>query len=421
MNRDVVAGAVPTAIDLPGRLRLAVWSDRLAVWSLIGLAAVMPFAHTGRIQSALLAAAIAGWLGRWSCDPGFRWTRTPVDLPMALLVAWGIVALVTAVDAAYSAREIKNELVTQAVLFVLGVSVAHRARDVAALAWAVAVAGLVMGGYAVWQFDWRLDTVLDTVLTRAVRTVSFTSDSIFLSSYLVLAIPVVFFLALEVRHRAARFAAWSIWFVLILALVSTVTRAAWGAVLVQLLIYGAVLNRRVLVGWCLLAAAVVVAFLAVPSFQQTIVGSGWFQDSGRLVYWSHIIPHVADRPLTGFGYGQETPDRAFPGIRQATPAIDSTHAFNSFIEIMLELGLVGLGVFCWVLWRVGATVWRTIRTGGRDSADRTLLVCILMILVGFIIRNQVDHLFRDAPGHLFWILMGLGVGRAVARPSDSAS
>lgn len=418
MNRDVVAGAaVPPAIDPSGRVWLAVWSDRLAVWSLIGLAAIMPFAHTGPIQSALLAGAIAGWVGRWYADPAFKWARTPVDLPMALLVAWGIVALVTAVDVAYSAREIKNELVTQAVLFVLGVSVAHRARNVAALAWAVALAGLVMGGYAVWQFDWRLDTVL----MRAARTASFTSDPIFLSSYLVLAIPVVFFLALEVRHRVARVAAWSIWFVLILALVSTVTRASWGAVLVQLLIYGAVLNRRVLVGWFLLAVTVVVAFLAVPSFQQTIVGYGWFQDSDRLVYWSHIIPHVADRPFTGFGYGQETPDRAFPGIRQATPAIDSTHAFNSFIEIALELGLVGLGVFCWVLWRVGATVWRAIRTGGRDSADRTLLICILMILVGFVIRNQVDHLFRDAPGHLFWILMGLGVGRAVARPTDSAS
>ncbi len=418
MNGDVVASAAARSeVASPSRVRLAVWSDRLAVWSLIGLAAIMPYAHTGRIQSALLAGAIAGWVGRWYADPAFKWARTPVDVPMALYVAWGIVALVTALDVAYSAREIKNELVTQAVLFVLGVSVARRARDVAALAWAVAVAGLVMGGYAVWQFDWRLDTVL----TRAARTASFTPDPIFLSSYLVLAIPVVFFLTLVARHRVGRVAAWSIWFVLILALVSTVTRAAWGAVIVQLLIYGAVLNRRVLVGWGLLAAAVVVAFLAVPSFQQTLVGDGWFQDSGRRVYWSHIIPRVADRPFTGFGYGQETTDRAFPGIRQAAPAIDSTHAFNSFIEIALELGLVGLGMFCWVLWRVGATVWRTIRTGGRDSVDTALLVCILMILVGFIIRNQVDHLFRDAPGHLFWILMGLGVGRAVARPADSAS
>jgi len=36
------------------------------------------------------------------------------------------------------------------------------------------------------------------------------------------------------------------------------------------------------------------------------------------------------------------------------------------------------------------------------------------VLIGFVLHNQFDYLFRDAPGHLFWLLMGLGVGRAVA-------
>jgi len=409
--------AARPAVASDARTRLAVWSDHTATWCLIGLAAILPYAHTGRIQSTLLAGAIAGWVGRWYADRAFKWTRTPVDLPMALLVAWGIVALVTAIDAAYSAREIKNELVTQAVLFVLGVSVARRKRDVAVLAWAVALAGLVMGGYALLANGWNPTLIF----SRGSRTSSFTSDPIFFSSYLVLAIPVAFYLVIASRRLVARWSAWAIWLVQLLALVSTVTRAAWLAVILQFLLYGLLRSRRVLVVWVFAVVGGLAIVASQPELQRALVANGWFSDAGRMVFWENLLNRFGDSPVSGFGYGQETPERAAPGVRKATPAIDSTHAFNSFLEMAIELGLVGLGLFGWVLWRVALTLWKGFRDAPTHSTDAAWLVCMVMVFAGFVLRNQVDHLFRDAPGHLFWILMGLGVGRAVARPSDPAS
>jgi hypothetical protein len=98
--------------------------------------------------------AIIGWAGRWYADPGWRWVKTPVDIPILLFVAWSIVALVTALDVPYSAREIKNELVANAVMFVLAVSAARRDGVVNALAWAMSVAGLVMGVKGVLEYGW---------------------------------------------------------------------------------------------------------------------------------------------------------------------------------------------------------------------------------------------------------------------------
>jgi O-antigen ligase len=398
----------------PPRSEAKAWNARIWEWialgSLAGLIAILPYAHTGTLRSTLFAMAIIGWVGRWYADPGWRWVKTPVDIPLLLFVSWSIVALVTALDVPYSAREIKNELVANGVIFVLAVSAARRGGAINVLAWAMSLAALVMSVKGVLEYGWTTELLIE----RLMRSSSYTSDPIFFSSYLVLAIPVAYYLALVTERPAGRLAASSIWILQMLALVSTVTRAAWLAVALQFLVYGVARSRRVLVVWMVVFAASIGILAFHPAARQTVVAYGWFNDYGRTTYWENLLPRLADSPVSGFGYGQKTPDRAAPGVRGATPAIDSTHAFNSFVQTALELGLVGLGLFCWLLWRVAVVLWRGFRNLPAGSEDCAWLVCMLMVLAGFILRNQADHLFRDSPGHLFWILMGLGVGRAVS-------
>lgn len=408
VDQQATAGPTEIARFRVGAGSAGVW-EWLALGSLAGLIAIMPYAHTGTLRSTLFALAIVGWLGRWYADPGWRWVKTPVDIPLLLFVSWSIVALVTALDVPYSAREIKNELLANAVMFVLAVSAVRREGVVEAVAWAMSLAGLVLSLKGVVEYGWTTDLLV----ARAMRTSSFTSDPIFFSSYLVLAIPVALYLALVTKRPAVRWPAWAIWAVQMLALISTVTRAAWLAVALQFLVYGVVRSRRVLVAWTVILVASIGILALHPSVRQAIVANGWLNDYGRTTYWENLLPRLADSPVSGFGYGQKTPDRAAPGVRSATPWIDSTHAFNSFVQVALELGLVGLGLFCWLLWRVVVVLWRGFRGVPAVSADSAWLVCMLMVLAGFILRNQFDHLFRDSPGHLFWILMGLGVGRAV--------
>lgn len=406
---DQRSAATSATLPQSGERPLAQFWDWFALGSLAGLMAIMPYAHTGTIRSTLFAMAIIGWVGRWYADPGWRWVKTPVDIPLLLFVSWSVLALVTALDVPYSAREIKNELLANGIMYALAVSAVRQVRAITVLAWSMSVAGLVLSARGVMEFGWTADLII----VRAMRTSSYTSDPIFFSSYLVLAIPVAFYLALTTRQTAARWAAWAIWIVQMAALVSTVTRAAWLAVALQFFVYGVLKSGRALVVWAVAVLAIVGALAFQPPVRQAVVASGWFSDHGRAAYWENLLPRLASSPISGFGYGQQTPDRAAPGVRGATPAMDSTHAFNSFVQTALELGFVGLGLFCWVLWSIGSTLWRGFRMAPAGSSGGVWAVCMLMVLAGFILRNQFDHLFRDSPGHLFWLLMGLGVGRAV--------
>ncbi len=406
--------ARPAASD--ARTRLAVWSDRMATWCLIGLAAILPYAHTGRIQSTLLAGAIAGWVGRWYADRTFKWTRTPVDLPMALWVGWGIVTLATATDALYSVREIKNELVAQAVLFVLAASVARRGQDVWIALGAVTVAALVISVRAVADFGWHPEWVL----TRAFRTQSFTPSPIFLALYVVLVIPLVLYVASSAPRRVVRIAAWAVFLLAVVALVTSGTRGAYIAVFVEGLVYGVVRNRRFATVWMAGAAILVGLAVAVPSIRSQIPVEAWTGDGGRRVFWEHIVPWIADSPVVGFGYGQETLDRAFPGFRTSVSPIDTPHAFNLFIEVLFETGVVGLAIFAWLLWRIVSGLWRVARLPN-DPDAALFATCVLMAVVGFVVENQFDFFLRDSPGHLFWVVVGLGIGWGVrASAADPA-
>jgi O-antigen ligase len=138
----------------------------------------------------------------------------------------------------------------------------------------------------------------------------------------------------------------------------------------------------------------------------------WTSDGYRFLLWEQLLPHIIETPPAGYGYGQETPPRVLSSVYDQI-SFDKNHTFNTFFNVVFELGLVGLALFVFLLWRLGRSLWRGICRTSEPSLQ-VFFLCALMILVGFMVRNQFDHMFRDAPGHLFWILMGLGVGRAVA-------
>lgn len=86
--------------------------------------------------------------------------------------------------------------------------------------------------------------------------------------------------------------------------------------------------------------------------------------SGRTAIWAQVGHAIAQHPLLGYGY-----DAFWRGMQGPSLQIDAAvhfmveHAHNGFLEIALELGLVGLALFLlswlvawlrlWPLWRVG--------------------------------------------------------------------
>jgi hypothetical protein len=84
---------------------------------------------------------------------------------------------------------------------------------------------------------------------------------------------------------------------------------------------------------------------------------------------------------------------------------------NDFLRVGAELGLVGLGLFLWILAGSGKRIWQALRAG-----EDARLAGLAGGLVAFLITSLVSNpLMLREVSFAFWIALGLATGQSAAR------
>jgi O-antigen ligase len=128
-----------------------------------------------------------------------------------------------------------------------------------------------------------------------------------------------------------------------------------------------------------------------PGVQARDRGRELLGSSGRVEAWRGALGQAADRPLVGYGFGTE-PDvfvDRYVGFNSGVPE-------NSYVGIMLQLGLVGLGAFLAV-----AAVLLVPAVRGRTRVDGRGRI-VLAAGVGALAAGLVLGMFQSflyAPGN----------------------
>lgn len=141
--------------------------------------------------------------------------------------------------------------------------------------------------------------------------------------------------------------------------------------------------------------------------------SGGPQDTSiglRFEYYANSLQMIAQRPLHGVGAG------GFPAAYRehiaGTPRRATAHPHNSFLLIAVELSLLGLGFFLWLLvalWRAAEHMHPRLHTVGA----RALLV--VFVAAGLVSSPFTDH----AEAMYFAWSMGLFLGSIPAEHSTT--
>ena len=135
--------------------------------------------------------------------------------------------------------------------------------------------------------------------------------------------------------------------------------------------------------------------------------------------WSLAWGEIVKAPWLGHGFGREIRSEVFmPETPQELDHPEMRHAHNVFVDIALQLGVVGLAVFIALLLALA----REYRRFLDDPAVAALGVIGLTMLAGFIVKNVTDDFMHRHNALVFWALNGLllgfgrrGAGRASAR------
>jgi O-antigen ligase len=105
--------------------------------------------------------------------------------------------------------------------------------------------------------------------------------------------------------------------------------------------------------------------------------------TGRTEIWAFVIDDIWQKPLLGWGYfGFWQLDN--PAAAEISDAVHWVvpQAHNGLLESLLTIGLVGTGIFVFVLVRIFLLACRCLATPARPLAISTISVCLGIILVG---------------------------------------
>jgi heptosyltransferase-3/putative inorganic carbon (HCO3(-)) transporter len=351
------------------------------------------------------------------------WIRTPVDLPLLGFVAWVLCTIPFATDVVYSFSEWRK-LAAQVLVFYWAVFVLqhHRQGDLSRqIVWAVVIGSLTLSCFSLVDFVLRGGTWKD----RVVRAEAPYSDFQWLTTYLVLVIPIL--IGWVVTHRTAWVRALGILSLVLTGLTQVVayTRAGWVAHFVQAIGFGLMAGRRRFVIW-IIAGVIAIGgglLLASQLGYQRSTTDPWTL-SARVKAWELGFHQVAQSPLVGVGYGNNTFSKIYKAEIEADKDKDEKDRLlpalhSSFGMVLMGSGVPAIILYSWLFVSIVATLARQWWLS-TSAEKRWLLMAVAIVTLGFVTRNLFDYMFAGSLAHLFWIIVAAGLCSVRAQISTEA-
>ena len=212
---------------------------------------------------------------------------------------------------------------------------------------------------------------------------------------------------------------WTVWFVCFgVGLLMCFSRGVWLSVIVavgfMLLQLGrGVTHKKVLfVG---AACLILLACLSLPSIYNifverisSTVDLSYASNRARLLRWGQAFVMFVENPILGKGYG------AFAMLYEEDVALVGSYtaqyqlgAHSEYLQVMAELGIVGLAVWIWLnlaFLRYGFRALKMLDDGFYRAIVIGLMAAEISLMVHFTVNNLLNG---DAIGVPFWGIYGL--------------
>jgi O-antigen ligase len=359
--------------------------DAVTWWLLRAFALSIPFSiFVSQLLLVLTTAAAAiDWWTR-----GRPRVRTPLDLPIACFALASLLAAFLGLDPLQSLYGLRTYLQVVVIYLVYGY-----ARD---LDRSLSLARCLLIGTAVTSAYRVLAAFSPIELPRLFLGQMTQSGQLLFA--IGLALPLLIrriFSAPPLRFALALY---------VLALVVNLKRGVWLGAVAAVVTVGLLASRRlVLIAGLVIALAVA----AVPPVRSRVANSArdMFLPGNRYDIWVAAIDVVKRFPM---GVGRKNGEilRDYPNIPQ-----HHKHAHNNLLQITLENGYLGLGMFLWWMATFGVLAWRAYgRVPAGDKPLEALAIAVLASFVGFHVAGLVEYNFGDSEVlEIFFVMMGLGL------------
>lgn len=325
---------------------------RLMFYIVVAMVFMLPFSY---IATSILL--VAGWLvyGYKSIKGFFEWERTAFDFPIAIFVIIAFLSVIVSPDPSFSFYNCYNLVGRYAFTYYLVVQSINtkdvQQLQILMLAAVASLVGVLIYGFMQAFLGIGLNTEemawTDTAMFPGLKARVFSTwqNPNLLGGYLDFMLGLlagVFFL---LKNRNMRIVIGILFCITAFCLTLTYARGACLSIAIVIAIYGALYNRRVLIG---LIALVAILLLSDATLLERLTAIFTKMDTSsemRLAFWESTIAMILDHPLLGIGWGAYF--IVYPNYDYYMQGhfIKIVHAHNMYLNIMAEIGLMGFASF----------------------------------------------------------------------------
>lgn len=274
---------------------------------------------------------------------------------------------------------------------------------------AVAFIGIFEQGAATVNPSWIDLTVFGGIGTRVT---SLFDNPNMLSIYLIIVFPFALYAIASAKTFTHR-----IFYILCAGLIALCTlytwsRGAWLGIIVATCVFLVVYNIKNI--WIIISAVVSLPLwsaLLPDTVINRALSIGTLTDSSsyyRIYTWRGVWDMIKDHFFGGIGVGESAFSEVYP-IYSYSGTETVMHSHNLFMEITVQLGVVGLLVFLLIMFFFAQKCFNTARHRvGDDPQPRTVAVAGLASICGALTMGLTDHIWYNYRVFLlFWAVIAL--------------
>ena len=396
------------------RIKIISICDKIILFSLYIIAFFFPISKAVIEISSTLA--IACWIVKKSLQRK-NIPTTHLNLAIFVYLAICFFSIFISSNLKISSRTFFGKVLQDVIFFFVIVDTLNSERRIRNFLYILFCSSLVLGVDGIYQHFTHKDFIRhrrNLEIPRIYATFPTPND---FGCYLITIIPflvTIFFT--KFRFKVVRFLLGGLFILLFTCLIMTVSRGAWYAFMASALFLG-VWIYPIGVFFLLLTLFIIITQPLYPTvikerLDDTFLGfdATTLSDAGsveRKIFWQAGWKMFMSRPWIGMGLG--TFMFNFKRFVIETYREGPAYAHNCYLQMLSELGLIGLASFLLILILFFYKGIKIILNRQKTFSWYMLLASLAAVL-GYSVQMAVDTIFYSLDlGILFWILLGLGV------------
>jgi putative inorganic carbon (hco3(-)) transporter len=338
--------------------------------------------------------------------------KTNLGKPLLFFVAALVLSVIFSLDFYHSQSVLFERYGYYMFFFLIGLYLAQDKKNIYFLMGAIIGMGIIIGAGGVW----------DLIRFNPRRLFSFYGRDLILSPFLTLSVPFLFLVAVFFRNKFLKIISGIGFILLFITLLFNASRAAIGAILFTILAISFFKSKRIAIS--LLIIFLLGGFFFLPNYLQKRVSTTFTPDKwgDRVVMWKSAIVASKDFPIFGAGLGTTKKLLYKYAPSEGYKEQGHVHAHNTYLELLAEVGIVGLISFLFLFLIYFKNFFRFYKNALDNKIKiinlgflGSVLATLILALAGTIIMVGL----QDAT--LFWFFFGLAAGLTVALDKNKQS